>query len=154
MKKIKVIICTLLLAFGVVGCAEKVERGNTYDEKFHLIYFYIESCKNCQAFEDNVLPLIEEEFGDSLEVTKYSLDKVATKLPYDEVLANIEGFNAEEDYASGPFVVLEGYFALLGVPEDEGEEVLDDFIRAATGKSLGSRLEANRYLYKDTKVKQ
>ncbi|MFV0392937.1 MAG: hypothetical protein ACK5LC_00855 [Coprobacillaceae bacterium] len=154
MKKIKLIVVALLLSFSLVGCKQSEERNNAYDETYQLLYFYVETCAKCKEFEEEVLPLIEKEFGDNMEITMYNLDKVETKEPYDAVIDQLVDFNKEEDYGYGPFVVLDGYFAKLGLSSGDGEEFVDDLIRAVKGKSLGSELTNARYLFKDTKVKQ
>ena len=67
------------------------------------------------------MPRIEETFGKHLQITKYDLDDIKTKKPYDAVIEQLIGFNKEEDYGYGPFIVLDGYFAKLGITSGDGE---------------------------------
>lgn len=155
MKRIKVVIFTCLLTLSLVGCStSKKEKNNTYTDTYQLQYFYVETCARCKEFEDEVLPMIEKEFGDHMEIILYNLDKSETKEVYDGVLDNIIGFDVEEDYGYGPFIVLDGYFAKLGMTSGDGEEFIDDLIRAVTNQPLGDELSNNRYLFVDGKIKE
>lgn len=153
--KIKVIL-VLLLAFTVVGCTQKKERSpkGTYTDTYTLEYYYLDSCRHCQEFEKVGMPLIKEEFGEHMEIVKYDLDDIAIKEHYDSILdkLDLEGFD-DEYYGTGPFLVLDGYFAKLGIYSGDEEEFVEDLKRAVSGKPLGDELATDRYLFKETKVK-
>jgi hypothetical protein len=157
MKKTKLVVLALVM-FMLVGCnlldrKENEPRNNTYEETYQLSFFYIETCPRCQAFEKEALPLIEEEFGNNMEITKYDIDDFASKEPYDTIVAQLVDFGNDDEYGSVPLVVLDGYFAKLGYADNDGEELVNDFIRAVKGKPLGDTLSNDRYLFKDGKIK-
>lgn len=152
--KLKKLILCLLLFVVLVGCAQREERNNEYTQTYRLLYFYIDTCPRCKDFQEQILPKIEEEFGKHLEVIAYDLDDINTKEPYDEVVNQLIDFDMEEDYGYAPFIVLDGYFAKLGILSNDGEEFLDDLIRAVNGKPLGSALSEDRFLFRDGNITQ
>lgn len=147
-------IFSLLLLIILVGCTQRENRKNEYTETYRLLYFYIDTCPRCKDFQDHILPKIEEEFGNHLEIIAYDLDDINTKVPYDEVVNQLINFNMEDDYGYAPFIVLDGYFAKLGINSNDGEEFLDDLIRAVNGKPLGKALSEDRFLFEDGNITQ
>ena len=59
MKKLKKILLIILLLVPLVGCQN---QKNEWKEIYHLTYFYLKDCSNCQHFKKNVLPAIKKEF--------------------------------------------------------------------------------------------
>ena len=94
MKKIVRILLVMILCIGLVGCQTK--EKNSYTGTYTLKYFYVEGCSNCEYFSKNGLPLIEEEFGDHMEIIKYNMDDRESvdevRNAYDEVVNNIIDF--------------------------------------------------------------
>lgn len=156
MKKILLIIT---MAVVLMGCSSgKTTKNNNvakteYTGTYTLEYYYLETCPNCKNFSTNVIPLIEKEFGDHIKIVKYDLDDYSTKEYYDIALEQIVGFD-QEVYGYGPFMVLDGYFAKLGLDVGDEEEFIQDLKRAITGEELGSELTDKRFLFKETKVIQ
>ena len=144
MKKLIKLTMMFILAITVAGCQEKREYTDTYT----LHYFYLESCPNCQNFTESGLPLIEEEFGAHMKVVKYNMDDRNTinevKAAYDNFVNNIIDFN-QDDYGFGPFLVLEGYYAQLGV--EDVDKYLDNLIAAVSGEKLSEPGEIETYYY-------
>lgn len=156
-RKIKLIALLLVLCI-TVGCSSKKEvtpKGE-YSDTYTLEYYYLETCNHCKEFERVGIPLIEEEFGSHMNIVKFDLDDIKIKEHYDSVLDKLDltGFDYDEYYGTGPFVVLNGYFAKLGIFAGDEQELLEDLKRAVSGKPLGDELTTDRYLFKDTKVKQ
>lgn len=156
-QKMKIIMLLLIMVV-VSGCSKKQEitpKGE-YNENYTLQYYYLETCKHCKEFEKVGIPLIEEEFGGHMKIVKYDLDDITIKEHYDETLDKLvlDGFDYEEYYGTGPFLVLDGYFAKLGIFSGDEQEFLEDLKKAVTGQPLGDELTNDRYLFKDTKVKQ
>ncbi len=150
---IKLIIVTIL-CFGFAGCQKKDK--NVYTETYTLKYFYVEGCSNCEYVTKNVLPLIEEEFGNHMKIVKYDMDDRETveevKKAYDDVVDNIIDFN-QDDYGFGPFLVLDGYYAQLGV--DDADQFLDNLITAVNDGKLGEPNGSDTYYYfQDGKIKE
>ena len=99
--------------------------------------------------------LIEEEFGDHMEIIKYNMDDresvYEVRNAYDEVVNNIIDFN-QDDYGFGPFLVLDGYFAQLGV--EDVDYFLENLISAINDGKLGEPMDNDTYYYfKDGKIK-
>lgn len=153
MKLKKFAVC-LLLCIVLVGCAQKESRNNEYTDTYRLLYFYIDTCPRCKDFQEQILPMIEDEFGEHLEVIAYDLDDLSTKEPYDAIVNQLIDFDFEEDYGYAPFIVLDEYFAKLGIFSNDGEAFVDDLIRAVHGKPLGNALSENRFLFRDGKITQ
>ena len=154
MKRLIKLIIVMTLSLGLAGCQNK--EKNVYTETYTLKYFYVEGCSNCEYFTKNGLPLVKEEFGDHIKIVKYNMDDQETvedvKTAYNEIVDNIIDFN-QDDYGFGPFLVLEGYFAQLGV--DNVDDFLDNLIKAVNGKKLGKPSGSDTYYYfKDGKVKE
>lgn len=154
MKKIVKLVIVFVMCISFVGCKKK--EKNVYNETYTLKYFYLEGCSNCQYFTEHGLPLIEEEFGDHMKIVKYDMDDRETldevKKAYDEVIDNIIDFN-QDDYGFGPFLVLEGYYAQLGV--DDVDAFLENLIAAIKGEELNEPGSGDTYYYfKDGKVKE
>ena len=86
-------------------------------DTYHLTYFYLKDCSNCQHFKKNVLPVIKKEFSKHMKIKSYDMDDEQTfdemKASYQEHIDQIIDFN-EDDYGYGPMVFLEGYLAILG----------------------------------------
>jgi major membrane immunogen (membrane-anchored lipoprotein) len=146
MKKINIIVITIVSLLTLVGCSTKDTT------KYQLYYFYIETCPKCHDFEKEALPLIEETFGSDMEIIKYDLDDEAAKEPYEEVVSRLIGFN-DSVYGEGPFIALDGYFAKLGYSSNDAEELLKDMKLAINEGTLGEELSNNRYLFKNGKIK-
>lgn len=145
MKRIIKMLLVLVLCFTMVGCQKK---KNTYDKTYTLKYFYIEGCSNCEYFTENGLPLIEEEFGDHMKIITYNMDDRENvdevRTAYDEVVNNIINFN-QDDYGFGPFLVLDGYFAQLGV--EDVDYFLETLIKAVNEEDLGEPMGNDTYYY-------
>ena len=75
MKKIKKLFLIIVLLIPLVGCqSQKNEWKGTY----HLTYFYLKDCSNCQHFKKNVLPAIKKEFGKHMKIKAYDMDDEQT----------------------------------------------------------------------------
>lgn len=154
MKRLFKLIVVVILCLGLIGCQN--EEKNVYTKTYTLKYFYVEGCSNCEYFTKDGIPLIEEEFGDHMKILKYNMDDQETveevKAAYNEVVENIIDFN-QDDYGYGPFLVLDGYYAQLGV--NDVDDFLENLINAINGKKLGEPKGVDTYYYlKDGKVKE
>ena len=154
MKKLIKLTIVMILCIGLTACQKK--EKNVYTETYTLKYFYVEGCSNCEYFTKNGLPLIEEEFGDHMKIVKYNMDDQETveevKKAYNDIVDNIIDFN-QDDYGFGPFLVLDGYYAQLGV--NDVDQFVDNLISAIKGEKLGAPEGSDTYYYfKDGKVKE
>lgn len=142
MKKIFII---LLSVFILCGCTstQQIEL----DKPVTLSFFYIKDCSQCQAFKKEVIPLLEKTFGNQMTIHQYDLDEEATEEIYDQVIDSLADFD-EEFYGNGPFIVLEGYFAILGYSAGDEKYLLQDIEKVVKGEEPGYELEGLRFLYK------
>ena len=153
MKKIKKLFLIIVLLIPLVGCqSQKNEWKGTY----HLTYFYLKDCSNCQHFKKNVLPAIKKEFGKHIKIKAYDMDDEKTfdemKASYQEHIDQIIDFN-EDDYGYGPMVFLEGYFAILGAGNED--DYVEHLVRAIQGKELNKASKNEIYYYlRKGKLKQ
>ena len=102
----------------------------------------------CANFTKKGIPLIEAEFGEHMEIIKYDMDDDQTidevKKAYDQVLAELIDFD-EDYYGTGPFLVLEGYFAQLGV--SDVNKYLDNLIAAINDRKLNKAADNETYYF-------
>lgn len=152
MKKILKVFLVCILSISMFACTQK--EKNEWKEYYQLTYFYIEDCTNCQYFRKSVLPAIKEEFGDHMKIKEWNMDDDETfedmKNAYNSYIDNIIDFN-DEDYGYGPFVVLEGYFAILGA--GNADDYVDNLVKAIKGEKLNKAAEIEtRYYFKDGQV--
>lgn len=140
-------IISLFLVIVLMGCTS-VQQIHL-KKQVSLDFFYIQTCSQCQAFKKNVIPLLEETFQDDIVIHQYDLDEVSTEEKYDEVIDSLQDFDPEF-YGNGPFIVLEGYFALLGYTEGDEDYLIEDIQRAVEGQELSYELEGLRFIYKES----
>ncbi|WP_294579780.1 hypothetical protein [uncultured Thomasclavelia sp.] len=145
MKKLIKLLLVFVLGFCLIGCKEEKHE---YSETYTLYYFYLEGCPNCEHFTENGLPKVEEEFGNHMQIIEYDMDNRETinevKAAYDAIVNNIIDFD-QDDYGFGPFLVLDGYYAQLGV--SDVDKYVDNLIAAVTGEDLTEPGENETYYY-------
>lgn len=154
MKKIIVCLLSFFIMISLSGC-EKIEKIN-WQDNYQMTYFYVEDCGNCQYFKENVLPAIQEEFGDHMTIVCYDMDTTDNfedmKRVYDEHVEQIIDFD-QDDYGYGPLVFLEGYIAILGAANEDN--YVDHLINAIEKKKMDQPGENETYYYlKDGLVKE
>ena len=153
MKQIKKLLLIIVLLIPLVGCqSQKNEWKGTY----HLTYFYLKDCSNCQHFKKNVLPAIKKEFGKHIKIKAYDMDDEKTfdemKASYQKHIDQIIDFN-EDDYGYGPMVFLEGYLAILGAGNED--DYVEHLVNAIQGKELNKASKNEIYYYlRKGRVKQ
>lgn len=141
-KKILYLLCLFML---FVGC--QPTKQIPLNKEVTLSFFYVESCSQCQAFKKQAIPTLEKTFGEQLTIHQYDLDEPSTEPIYDNVIQSLNDFD-EEYYGNGPFIVLDGYFALLGYTAGDEEYLIKDIQLVTSGKELGYELEGFRFLFK------
>ena len=65
----------------------------TLSQPVTMLYFYIETCSECQSFQDDAIPYLQETFGDSLTIQQYDLDDEATQAVYEDVITQLDQFD-------------------------------------------------------------
>lgn len=137
LKKILIILCLL------TACTTTVKL----DEKVTIAYFYVQTCSDCKAFKSEAIPYLERRYDDSIEIKQYDLDDSKNTKTYDSYINKLKDFD-EEFYGNGPFIVVEGYFAILGYNSGDEEYLASDIENAIDGHSLSEELEGVRFEYK------
>ena len=153
MKKIKKLFLIIALLIPLVGCQS---QKNEWKETYHLTYFYLKDCSNCQHFKKNVLPAIKKEFGKHMKIKSYDMDDEQKfdemKESYQNHFDQIIDFD-EDDYGYGPMVFLEGYLAILGAGNEE--DYVEHLVNAIQGKELNKASKNEIYYYlRKGRVKQ
>ncbi len=149
----KIIKVFLILGLFLTGCTS---QKHEWKETYHLTYFYLEDCSNCQYFKKSVLPAIKEEFGKHITIKAWNMDDdqnvEAMKSAYNGYINQFIDFN-QDHYGYGPLVILDGYFAVLGAGNKD--EYVTRLINAIEGKKIKENNEIETIYYlKDGKVKQ
>ena len=143
MKKRWVLFLTILLC----ACTSTSYPHIQLEKKVTLSLFYVQTCPQCHEIEDNVIPMLKEVFKDQIVIHQYDLDDEHIVDVYDPIIDSLVDFD-EEFYGNGPFIVLEGYFAVLGYTEGDEEFLIEDIQKAVKDEQLGYELEGRRFLYK------
>ena len=81
----------------------------TLSQPVTMLYFYIETCSECQSFKETAIPYLEETFGDSLTIQQYDLDDDTAQAVYEDVIDQLYQFD-QSLYGMGPMYAIEGYF--------------------------------------------
>ncbi len=139
MKKIKGLICSILMVF-LFGCQQ-----STQTIKVNLEVFTLDTCKGCQAFKKYAQPALEKEFKDEMKITYYDLDK--NEQYYKELTSKLIDF--DEVYAGKtPLLVVNQKFAVLAYNQGEETELVADIHRLLNNEALGEQLSQGRWLFK------
>lgn len=143
-KKILFILSMMLL----MGCQSSQQPINkiTLTQPATLLYFYIETCSECQSFQDDAIPYLQETFGDTLTIQQYDLDDEATQAVYEDVITQLDQFD-QSLYGMGPMYALDGYFAKVGYTSGDEEFLVKDIDNAINDKALSDELSGLRFLY-------
>ncbi|WP_249029560.1 hypothetical protein [Tannockella kyphosi] len=147
MKKVIRILLCFSLWIGLSGCQKEEEIEYLYT----LHYYYLDVCNVCNAFNEDGIPLIEEELGDIVEIVYHDLDDISNQEEYDELLSRIDVDSIGIDfYAQAPTLILEGYFIKVGIYPGDYEIFVEDIKRAINGEELSDDLSFGRALFLDT----
>lgn len=144
-KKILFILSMILLS----ACqpTEEIQKISL-SQPVTLLYFYIETCSDCQSFQDNAIPYLEETFGDDLTIVQYDLDDESTQAVYEDVIDDLEAFD-QSLYGMGPMYAMEGYFAKVGYTSGDEEYLAQDIQKAVDNEPLSDELSGLRFEYQD-----
>ena len=141
MKKIFTLLLSILI---LAGCT--TTKQVELNKPVTLSFFYIKECSQCQAFKKEAIPLLEKTFGDQITILQYDLDEEPTEAIYDQVIDSLKDFD-EEFYGNGPFIVLDGYFAILGYTSGDEDYLIQDIEKVVKGEEPGYELEGLRFTF-------
>ncbi len=104
------LILALLVVVGVV--IPPVASAEESDS-VRVLLFWDESCPNCETVMHEVLPPLEREYGDKLDIV---LAEISALPAYDLFIASVERFDIPADHQGVPLLVI-GDRALIGSEE-------------------------------------
>ena len=145
MKKKILFILSMMLLWGCQNDKTSIQKI-TLSQPVTILYFYIETCSECQSFKETAIPYLEETFGDSLTIQQYDLDDDTTQSVYEDVIEQLYQFD-QSLYGMGPMYAIEGYFAKVGYTSGDETYIVDDIQKAVEGKALGDELSGLRFSY-------
>ena len=145
MKKKILFILSMMLLWGCQNDKTSIQKI-TLSQPVTMLYFYIETCSECQSFKETAIPYLEETFGDSLTIQQYDLDDDTTQAVYEDVIDQLYQFD-QSLYGMGPMYAIEGYFAKVGYTSGDETYIVDDIQKAVEGKALGDELSGLRFSY-------
>lgn len=146
MKKKILFILSMMLLWGCQNNHSSIQKI-TLSKPVTMLYFYIETCSECQSFKEKAIPYLEETFGDSLTIKQYNLDDDSTQTVYENVITQLEQFD-QSLYGMGPMYAIEGYYAKVGYTVGDEEYIVQDIQNAVEKKPLSNELSGLRFIYK------
>lgn len=145
MKKKILFILSMMLLWGCQNDKTSIQKI-TLSQPVTMLYFYIETCSECQSFKETAIPYLEETFGDSLTIQQYDLDDDTTQAVYEDVIKQLYQFD-QSLYGMGPMYAIEGYFAKVGYTSGDETYIVEDIQKAVAGEDLGDELSGLRFSY-------
>ena len=137
-------ICVLCLFFTLlVGCTTR--------PLYYLDLYYAKTCPVCKSFINNVIPVLEEDYGKTMEITYYDIDEEASMDAYAKTCSLLEDYYFDDDSGSVPFIVLDGYFAKVGYVIGQQEDIIQAIKDAIANQPISSSL-SDIYYFKEEKT--
>lgn len=147
MKKKWIVLLSMVLLWGCQPHSQKDVVVKSLPQQATLLYFYIETCADCQAFQEDAIPYLQATFEDQLVIKQYDLDDEKTAEVYDRVVDSLDNFD-ESLYGMGPFYAIDGYFAKVGYTSGDEEYLVNDIEKALLQKELSDELSGLRFSYR------
>ncbi|MEG0592270.1 MAG: hypothetical protein RR512_03095 [Coprobacillus sp.] len=138
MKKVLLIFMLLLS-----GCSSKPQ--------YYLYLYYAKTCPVCHSFIENVIPVLEDEYGNQMKIVKYDIDEESSLDAYARTCSLLEDYYVNESSGNVPFIVLDGYFAKVGYDLENEDMITQAIHDAIAGKELSNDLK-NIYKFKEGKT--
>lgn len=153
MKKVINLFVCLILLFSFTGCSnEEVVVDLDLEGKYLFEFYFVESCSMCQDFKNNGIPYLREQLGDYLNIVYVDMDDLDNRDKYDAFIERIDADSFVGDYyGMAPMLSLDGFFAKLGIYQDEYEYLVSDIVNAIKGEELSIEASYNRvdFIVKD-----
>lgn len=134
-------LCVLLILLS--GCQPRPQ--------YYLYVYYAQTCPVCQSFIKHVIPQLESEYGQNMEIIKMDIDEESSLDAYAKTCSLLEDYYVDEGSGSVPFIVLDGYFAKVGYNIGESEQMIEAIKDAIAGKELSSDIQ-NIYYFQEGKT--
>lgn len=138
MKKVLLVLMLLLS-----GCNNQPQ--------YYLYLYYAKTCPVCHSFIENVIPILEDAYGNEMKIIKYDIDEDESLKAYAKTCSLLEDYYVDDDSGSVPFIVLDGYFAKVGYDIEYKDMIVQAIHDAIDGKELSKEL-TNIYKFKEGKT--
>lgn len=123
MKKVILILCLLLS-----GCFVKPQ--------YYLYLYYAKTCPVCKSFINYVIPQLKDIYQDDMEIVLYDIDEGESKEAYAKTCSLLKDYYVTDDSGSIPFIVLDGYIAIVGYEVGTQDEMVNLIQLAIAGKEI------------------
>lgn len=133
MKKL-IVLCLLLF-----GCQKP---------QYYLYVYYARTCPVCHSFINDVIPLLQKEYGNQMVITQLDIDEKSSRDDYQKTILLLEDYSVNDHTGSVPFIVLDGYFAKAGYKASQKDIIIEVIKKAIEGQQILSELN-DIYQFKD-----
>ena len=82
------------------------------------------TCPHCRSFIQVVIPELEAEYGNQMDIIQMDIDEESSLEAYAKTCHLLEDYVVNDQSGSVPFIVLDGYFALVGYQMGEDQMFL------------------------------
>jgi uncharacterized membrane protein len=124
----KRLVPLLLIPAVIWGCFFAVKSALARDAVVHAVIFYSPTCSHCAKLEKEILPPLQEKYGNKLVIFRLNVISAAGNRIYDKAL---ERFKVQENRIGVPALII-GETFLVGT--DEIPEKFPGLIAAALSK--------------------
>ena len=136
----KKILTAFLLCF-LIGCSHP---------RYTLYIYYAKTCPICQSLIDNVIPELEKEYGNQMEIVYFDIDEESSIDAYARTCSLLKDYRINDQSGDVPFIVLDGYFAKIGYQIDQKDTMIQVIKDHINGKNISVQLD-NYYVFQDGK---
>ena len=82
--------------------------------QYYLYVYYAKTCPHCRSFIQVVIPELEAAYGNRMDIIQMDIDEESSLEAYAKTCHLLEDYVVNDQSGSVPFIVLDGYFALVG----------------------------------------
>lgn len=112
MRHLSALLIVLLMLIGLVGSPPAAEAAQTAPV-VHGVMFWMEGCAHCHEVLENVLPPLQQQYGDSLDI---HLIELKTSEDFDRLLVVGEAYGFASHEVGVPFLIISDT-ALVGTDQ-------------------------------------
>ena len=138
---LKILLCMIFVL--LTACSSKPE--------YYLYVYYAKTCPICKSFQENVIPVLEDKYGKSMEIIQYDIDEESSIDAYAKTCSLLEDYYVDENSGNVPFIVLDGYFAKVGYDVSQQDDMIQAIDDAIEGKEISTDL-SDVYYFQEGKT--
>lgn len=125
----KIIILFILIAILIVTILFYKKRPQesfiiSKNKVITIDFFYIDGCNYCESIKTNCLSEIKNKYSNHVIINEFNVDFTDGENEYNKIVDKLETIIKEKYYGEVPLIVIENYYALLGLDST----YYDDFI--------------------------